>query len=78
MLKNYKLIKIYEIEALQKEVKDLNDALTEATNLLARACKIIDDQRQLINRQHKQFRELLGIGLDIDFPNSSKGGYPDQ
>ena len=78
MLNNYKLIKTYELEALQQEVKDLHEALTEATNLLDRAGKIVEEQRQLINRQQKQIRELIGIDLDLDFPNSMKGGYPDQ
>lgn len=76
MLKNYKLIKSYELEALQQKCKDLHDALTEATNLLDRAGKIAEEQRQLINRQQKQIRELIGIDLDLDFPNTTKGGYP--
>ena len=78
MLNNYKLIKTYELEALQQECKDLHEALTEATDLLDRAGKIIEEQRQLINRQQKQIRELIGIDLDLDFPNSMKGGYQDQ
>ena len=78
MLNNYKLVKTYELEALQQEVKDLHEALTEATDLLDRAGKIVEDQRQLINSQQKQIRELIGIDLDLDFPNSMKGGYQDQ
>ncbi len=78
MLNNYKLIKTYKLEAMQMEIKDLHEALTEATNLLDRAGKIVEEQRQLINRQQKQIRELIGIDLDLDFPNSMKGGYPDQ
>lgn len=78
MLNNYKLVKTYELEALQQEVKDLHEALTEATDLLDRAGKIVEEQRQLINRQQKQIRELIGIDLDLDFPNSMKGGYQDQ
>lgn len=78
MLNNYKLIKTYELEALQQEVKDLHEALTEATDLLDRAGKIVEEQRQLINKQQKQIRELIGIDLDLDFPNTTKGGYQDQ
>ena len=78
MLNNYKLLKTSDVEALQQQIQDLNEALTEATNLLDRAGKIVEEQRQLINRQQKQIRELLGIDLDLDFPNTMKGGYKDQ
>ena len=78
MLNNYKLLKTSDVEAMQQQIQDLNEALTEATNLLDRAGKIVEEQRQLINRQQKQIRELLGIDLDLDFPNTMKGGYKDQ
>ena len=79
MLNNYKLIKTYELEALQQECKDLHEALTEATDLLDRAGKIVEEQRQLINRQQDLFIKAIRTNNhDLDFPNSMKGGYQDQ
>lgn len=61
----YKLIKSEEIEATEQLCVDLNKALEQSLDIIGKAMKQIDDQRELIRKQqaqidklHKQIKEL--------------------
>ena len=87
MFKNYELVKKSELEALHQEIKDLNNDIRTATDLLARYDHVVMEQQKLIQQQREQIWQLIGLD-PIDFPNSEKdpedifdimeGGLEDQ
>ena len=85
MFKDYELVKKSELEALHQEIKDLNNDIRTATDLLARYDHIVMEQQKLIQQQRELLRSIAGIE-QIDFPNSNcemfsflkEGGLEDQ
>ena len=58
MLINYKLVKTEDLEATEQLCVDLNKALEQCLDIMGKAMKQIDDQRELIRKQQSTIDEL--------------------
>lgn len=87
MFKNYELVKKSELETMRQEIRDLNNDIRTATDLMARYDHVATEQQKIIKQQQEQIWALLGIEK-LDYPNSDpeqesifdfmKGGLEDQ